>query len=187
MLVRCPQAVALSLQRAWRGKKGREKAALLRAIGLRRHGAAITTQNVYVKGHRNTCLYYWMVMGVDSPWNQDCCSRHAASMKRTRSRLARTPSFAILAATRSTHEKKKIRFVSYFSAVRISNGNAYGHIPMQMAVLPGQERAQGTTTDSRAADQGGDCIPEHLENVHGEVRYTVCPGVFGYSTNFQTP
>lgn len=43
------QAVALSLQRAWRGKQGREKAARLRAIGMRRVGAAITAQKAYVK------------------------------------------------------------------------------------------------------------------------------------------
>lgn len=46
------QAVALSLQRAWRGKKGREKAAILRATRLRRHGAAITTQQMWVSGQR---------------------------------------------------------------------------------------------------------------------------------------
>ncbi|CAM9950179.1 unnamed protein product [Scytosiphon promiscuus] len=45
--MRKKHAVALSLQRAWRGKKGREKAAMLRATRLRRHGAAITTQQMW--------------------------------------------------------------------------------------------------------------------------------------------
>ncbi|CAM9499132.1 unnamed protein product, partial [Ectocarpus sp. 12 AP-2014] len=45
--MRKKNAVALSFQRAWRGKKGREKAAMLRAIRVRRHGAAITTQKFW--------------------------------------------------------------------------------------------------------------------------------------------
>ncbi|CBJ33282.1 C2H2 zinc finger protein [Ectocarpus siliculosus] len=45
--MRKKNAVALSFQRAWRGKKGREKAAMLRAITVRRHGAAITTQKFW--------------------------------------------------------------------------------------------------------------------------------------------
>lgn len=39
------QAVALSLQRAWRGKQGRERAAALREVKLRMVGAAMTLQN----------------------------------------------------------------------------------------------------------------------------------------------
>lgn len=38
------QAVALSLQCIWRGKKGRERIANLRAVRVRRLGAAITIQ-----------------------------------------------------------------------------------------------------------------------------------------------
>eukprot|EP00752_Nemacystus_decipiens_P013794 g12246.t1 len=45
--MRKKHAIALSFQRAWRGKKGREKAAVLRAVVLRRHGAAITTQKAW--------------------------------------------------------------------------------------------------------------------------------------------
>ncbi|CAM9504447.1 unnamed protein product, partial [Ectocarpus fasciculatus] len=45
--MRKKNAVALSFQRAWRGKKGRETAAMLRATSLRRHGAAITTQKFW--------------------------------------------------------------------------------------------------------------------------------------------
>eukprot|EP00903_Cladosiphon_okamuranus_P016056 g14823.t1 len=45
--MRKKHAVALSFQRAWRGKKGREKASALRKIVLRKQGAAIATQKAW--------------------------------------------------------------------------------------------------------------------------------------------